>query len=274
VTRGADCVEVTAGGQQDRAMSGRVALVTGGSSGIGLAIARRLAAEGVLVSLLAGSDVARSVSAAAGIRGEGGTSHSFIADVSDPAAVQGAVNEVCEVFGPPSILVNAAGVWLETALDELDRGRAKRMVDVNLLGTILVTAAVAPLMIEAEFGHIVNISSSAASTPSPGYSVYAATKAAVNAFTRAAALELAPHGVAINALAPGNTATAMNEQVRVDPGQSDRLVWIERTTPSRRSFTPAEEIAEAALLLIDGRVQAFHGAVLPVDEGRTAGIMR
>lgn len=255
-------------------MSNRVALVTGGSSGIGLAIGRRLAALGVQVALVAGSDAARSASAAAGIRGEGGMAHSFVADVSDSVAVQGAVDEVRSVFGAPSILVNAAGVWQETPLDEMDLGRVRRMLDVNLLGTIQMTAAVAPQMIDAGFGHVVNFSSSAANAPSPGYSVYAATKAAIAAFTRAAALELAQHGVAVNAIAPGNTATPMNEHIRANPEQGGRLSWIERTTPSRRSFTPVEEIAEAALLLIDGRVQAFHGAVLPVDEGRTAGIMR
>ncbi|HEY3833383.1 MAG TPA: SDR family oxidoreductase [Acidimicrobiia bacterium] len=251
----------------------RVALVTGGSSGIGQAISTRLAAAGATVAVVASASRPKAQGVTNIIRAGGGIAHAFIADVADPNDVRRLVDEVGSTLGPPSIAINSAGVWFETPLAELDDARVDQLVDVNLKGTISVTAAVSPHMVDAGFGSIVNIASAAGILPSPRYSVYAATKAAVIMFTKAAALELAPLGVAINAIAPGNTTTPMNEQIRTHSDHAARRDWIEHTTPSRRAFTPPDEIANVALMLVDGRARGFHGATLAIDEGRTAGVI-
>jgi 3-oxoacyl-[acyl-carrier protein] reductase len=147
-----------------------------------------------------------------------------------------------------------------------------RMVGVNLKGPFFMTNAVAPRMIARRSGNIVNIASIAGIIPSSGYSLYSSVKAAIVMFTKALALELAPFDVRVNAIAPGNTATPINEHVRTDAEFAMRREWIERTTPSNRPFTPPEEIAEAALFLVDGRVNGMHGTTLVIDEGRAAGI--
>lgn len=259
--------------ESNRRLDGQVALVTGGSSGIGQAISEKLAAAGAVVAVVASSSPLKAQRVVDRITAAGGVAHPFATDVADSDAVRRLVDDISATLGAPSIAVNSAGVWFETSLSKLDDADVDRLVDVNLKGTIRVTAAVSRYMVAAGSGSIVNIASAAGTAPSPRYSVYAATKAAVITFTKAAALELAPHGVAINAIAPGNTSTPMNEHVRTRPDHAARRDWIERTTPSGRMFTPPEEIAEVALMLVDGRVSGFHGTTLSVDEGRTAGVI-
>ena len=255
-----------------RPLEGQVALVTGGSSGIGLAIASRLAAAGAAVAVVASGSLDKANAAAERIVGEGGEALGFVADVSRSDQVDALVAEVGERLGSPDILINAAGIWYPTPLAAMKERQIDEMIDVNLKGVIRMTAAFAPGMMARRQGRIVNISSVVGLVPSPGYSLYAATKAAVIAFTKATALELAPFDVAVNAIAPGNTATPMNAEVRESPDFAGRRDWISRITPSTRAFTPAEEIAETALFLVDGRVRGMHGAVISVDEGRSAGL--
>lgn len=252
-------------------LTGAVAVVTGGSSGIGAAVCRRLAAAGAQVAVVGGSSPERAGAVADDIRRLGGGARAYATDVADPGAVQELVDQVAVEMGPVGIAVSAAGVWFETPVGQLGDPAVDEMIATNLRGVINVTAAVAPAMTARGAGQIVNLASVAGLVASPRYAVYAATKAAVIAFTKATALELAPRGVHVNAVAPGNTATAMNEHIRTDPAAADRRSWIARTTPSTRLFTPVEEIAEAVAVLVDGRIDGFHGTVLSVDEGRTAG---
>lgn len=253
-------------------LEGQVALVTGGSSGIGLAIAHRLAAAGAEVAIVASGSLAKAEAAAESIVREGGHATGFVADVSQPDQVRALVGDVSERIGVPDILINSAGIWYPTPLGSMDDRQIDEMIDINLKGVIRMTAAVAPLMTARRSGRIVNIASIAGQVPSPGYSLYSTAKAAVIAFTKATALELAPFDVAVNAISPGNTATPINAEVRTSPAFAARRDWIARITPSTRSFTPAEEIAEAALFLVDGRVRGMHGSVIAIDEGRSAGL--
>ena len=177
----------------ERRFAGRVALVTGGSSGIGWAISQLLATNGATVAVVASGSQTKAIEAADRISETGGAAHPFVADVTDTNAVNDLMHDISDTLGAsPSIVVNAAGLWRPTPLDEMDDHALDRLVDTNLKGTIRVTAAAAPHMIARGFGHIVNISSVAGSNPSPGYSVYAATKAAVNAFARAARARTRP----------------------------------------------------------------------------------
>jgi 3-oxoacyl-[acyl-carrier protein] reductase len=253
-------------------LDGKIALVTGGSSGIGLAIGRRLAREGCIVAVTASAKFEKAELAAQSIVEQGGRALPFIVDVAYPAQVRKLIQNVENSLGHPDILINAAGVWFPTPLAEVSDAQIDQMLDVNLKGTIRMTVAVTPSMIARKSGRIVNIASIAGLVASPGFALYSTAKAAVSAFTRAAALELAPHNVAINAIAPGNTVTPMNEAIRTAPEYAAQRDWIARITPSPRSFTPVEEIAETALFLVDGRVNGIHGITLPVDEGRSAGL--
>jgi len=252
-------------------VKGKVAIVTGGSSGIGLAIARRLASEGAVVAVL-GSGFEKTEAAARDIVHAGYCASPFALDVSRPEEIGRVVEDVASQLGEIDILINSAGVWYETPVGALTIENFDRMVGINLKGPFFMVNAVAPRMVERRTGSIVNIASIAGITATPGYSLYCSVKAAIVMFTKALALELAPFDVTINAIAPGNTATPMNEQVRTQAEFATRRQWIERTTPSNRTFTPPQEIAEAALFLVDGRVKGMHGTTLVIDEGKGAGI--
>lgn len=253
-------------------LSGQVALITGGSSGIGLAIGRLFAEEGATVALVGSSDFDKVSAAATEVSEGGGSAHPFVADLRAPEDIERLLADVTSTLGDVDILVNAAGVWSPTPLATLTDAAINEMVAINLTAPMLLVAGVAPSMMERRSGKIVNIASVAATIPSSGYSLYATTKAGVIAFTKSASIELAACDVAMNCISPGNTATPMNEAVRLDPANQSRRDWIAQITPSNRTFTPAEEIAEAALFLVDGRVKGMYGIVIEIAEGRTAGL--
>lgn len=253
-------------------LSGQVALITGGSSGIGLAIGHRFAADGATVALVGSSDLDKVSAAAEDVTSAGGRAHPFVSDLSEPDDIERLLIDVKSTLGDVDILVNAAGVWFPTPLANLTDTQINEMVAINLTAPMLLVAALAPSMMERRSGQIVNIASVAATMPSAGYSLYATTKAGVIAFTKSGSIELAACDVAMNCISPGNTATPMNEAVRLDPENESRREWIAQITPSNRMFTPAEEIAEAALFLVDGRVKGMYGIVIEIAEGRTAGM--
>lgn len=186
----------------------QVALVTGGGRGIGRAIARRLAREGasVCVNYLARADAAESL--VADIVSNGGRAIAVEADVADDAAVEGMVDRVSAAFGPVTILVNNAGVSHKATLENYDPDKLTRMRQVNADGVIHTTRAVMADMRRQKYGRIVNITSIAAlSNALPGNAFYAASKAEAQALTLRFALELGPHGITVNAVAPGCVQT-------------------------------------------------------------------
>lgn len=252
-------------------LRGKVAIVTGGSSGIGNAIATRLAAEGAIVAII-GTGMTKAREAADKIAREGHRAVPFSADVGRPEDTDRVVSEVESQLGPVDILINSAGIWHETPIGETSSEAFDRMIGVNLKGPYFLANAVAPGMKARRTGKIVNLASIAGLVPSPGYNLYSTVKAAVVMFTKVLSLELAPFDINVNAIAPGNTATPMNEHVRTGEEFASRREWIKRITPSNRPFTPPEEIAEAALFLVDGRIRGMHGTTIVVDEGRSAGL--
>lgn len=252
-------------------LTGQVALVTGGSSGIGEAIARRFAQEGATVAIVASGDVAKAELVARDIRAKGGKAKGFACDVRKPEQVKTLFESVERAFGAVDILVNAAGVFYATPVAETPVADFDRMVDINLKGVWHCIAAVTPTMTARKRGKIVNLASTAGTIGINGFAAYCATKAAIIMLTRSLSRELAPHGININALAPGNTATPMNEWMR-DDSQAEMRDAMLKLTPSGVLFSSTEEIAGAALFLVSPSARPMHGATLLIDEGFASGM--
>jgi 3-oxoacyl-[acyl-carrier protein] reductase len=250
----------------------QVVLVTGGSQGIGEAICRRFAGEGAIAAVVASSDRAKAQRVADAIVADVGRASAHVCDVANVAQIGALVAEVLEVHGRIDVLVNSAGVFYPTRIGETDEAMYDRMCDINLKGCFFMCDAVAQHMIaRGEGGRIISLASAAGVAGRAHYIVYSATKAGVIHMTRSLGVALAPHGINVNAIAPGNTATPMNENVRTDPEYEEIRQSIARNTPSRRLFAEANEIAGAALFLASPDANAMYGATILMDEGGTAG---
>jgi len=245
-------------------LSGKTAIVTGGAMGIGLGIARRLHEAGASV-LVADLDLVASEHAVEALRAVRADSALTVrCDVSDPESVEGMVRTAVERFGGVDILVNNAGIYPMVPLADLDAATFRRVLDVNLTGLFLCTKAVSARMIEqGRGGRIVNITSIDALHPSMvGLAHYDASKHGAWGFTKNIALELAPHNIAVNAIAPGGIRT---------PGTGDMdeaaLAGFEAMIPMRRMGDP-DDIGRAALFLACELSSYMTGAQIVVDGGR------
>jgi 3-oxoacyl-[acyl-carrier protein] reductase len=240
----------------------RIALVTGASRGIGRAIAIRLAQDGVAVGINYRTRSEEAASAVREIETAGGRAIAVQADVGDRTQVNTMVARLSDTFGSCDILVNNAGVLARGDLRDFDYAQMEPMRRTNVDGLVAVTRAVVPGMIERGSGRIVNLSSIAAfGTSFAGTTFYAATKAAVVALTRRFALELGPHGITVNCVAPGFIVTDM-----VATGHS--LNDMAARAMVRRTGTP-EDIAHAVSFLVSGESGFITAQVLTVDGGRT-----
>ncbi|MBN9509470.1 MAG: SDR family oxidoreductase [Alphaproteobacteria bacterium] len=251
-------------------ISGRTALITGGSQGIGAAIAHRLATEGVTIGVVASADLAKAQTVAAEL--PGGAARAFAADVRDPTAVAALIAEAETVLGGIDILINGAGVFYPTPAGATDEAAYDRMMDINVKGTWAAINAVAPLMKARHRGWIVNFGSVVASMAFGGYAVYCASKAAIVMMTRALAIELAPHGIQVNCLSPGNTATPMNLDIRTKPELKPMLDAMAARTPTGVTHSSAEDMANIVAFMLSDGARAIHGANILADEGFSAGM--
>ncbi|MFV8050582.1 SDR family NAD(P)-dependent oxidoreductase [Mycobacterium sp. 48b] len=228
------------------------AVVTGGGSGIGAAIAARLRADGLNVAVL---DLQPS-----------DDEFAHVADVTDRAAVDTALNAVRAQLGPISVLVNAAGVDCFKRFTDVSFEKWQQIIDVNLNGVFHCVQAVLPDMLEAGWGRIVNISSSSTHSGQPFMSPYVAAKSAVNGLTKSLALELGPNGITVNAVPPGFIDTPMLRKAEGKGflGDTDRQI---EQTPVRRMGKP-EDIAAACAFFVSDEASYITGQILGVNGGR------
>ena len=244
-------------------------IVTGGSRGIGAAICRRLAADGYAVGVNYTADAKAAEATVAEIKKSGGQAQAFQADVADAAQLHRLFEQATEALGPLAGLVNNAGITGQHATtDQREVAELTQLFAINVIGTILACKE-AVLRLSTKHGGsggaIVNISSSAARLGGlPGLASYAATKGAVESFTKGLATEVGPEGIRVNAVAPGFTATDLTRDQISQPGFRER---IEGMTPLRRVGAP-EEIAEAAAWLISPAAAFVTGSVVTVSGGR------
>ena len=251
----------------NKRLEGKVALVTGGSRGIGGAICQKFASEGalVVVNFTAQADKAEKV--VTDIQKGGGRAVALQADVASKPAVTKMMDQVRKQFGPVDILVNNAGILKPGNTLALNEEDLDRMLAVNLKGIIFVAQAAAPGMIERRYGKVVNLSSIAGiGTAVQETTPYAMTKAAVVSFTKRLALELGPHGINVNAIAPGFIRTEML-QFNDNAEDRSRLEMLGKKAALNRIGMP-EDIANVALFLASDESSFMTGQILTVDGGR------
>ncbi len=247
----------------------RSAIVTGGGSGIGLAISERLGVDGIAVAVLDREGEAAD-EAAGKIVAAGGTAMGVAADVTDRAAVDAAVQQVGSTLGVPTILVNNAGLQGFDKFLTITPELWARLLDVNLTGTFHCCQVVVPHMLEAGWGRIVNISSSSAHSGQPLMTHYVAAKAGVIGFTKALALELAPKGITVNTIPPGFIDTPMLRESEAKGLLGAGVDAIAARTPVRRAGRP-EDIAAACAFLVRDDASYITGQVIGVNGGRNTG---
>jgi 2-hydroxycyclohexanecarboxyl-CoA dehydrogenase len=245
----------------------RNAVVTGGGSGIGLAIAERLSKDGHNVATL---DLNPSGGPRGGLGGSspgGCTAFGQVADVTDRAQVDAALAAVRKQLGPVTILVNAAGVDGFKRFTDLTFAAWQRVIDVNLNGVFHCTQAVLPDMLDAGWGRIVNISSSSTHSGQPFMAHYVAAKSAVNGLTKSLALELGPSGITVNAVPPGFVDTPMLRKAEARGLLGGTVEDHVRTTPVRRVGRP-EDIAATCAFLASEEAGYITGQIIGVNGGR------
>lgn len=238
-------------------LTGKTALITGASGGIGGAIATALHGAGATVALSGTREAPlQELCAALGSRG-----HVLACNLSDPAAVEALPKQALEVMGSVDILVNNAGITRDQIFMRMSDDEWQSVIDVNLTATMRLCRGVMRPMMKARWGRIINISSIVGATGNPGQVNYAASKAGMVGLTKSIAYEVASRGITANAVAPGFIATAMTDKL-----SDDQKAAINAKIPAARMGTP-EEIAAAVLYLASPEAGYVTGTTLHVNGG-------
>ena len=243
-----------------------VAVVTGAASGIGLAIAERLAADGLAVAIF-DRDAEGAQTAAAKIEAAGGAALGVTVDVSDRATIDAGVEAVTAHFEAPTVLVNNAGVEGFDPFLKISAEKWNRLLTVNLTGAFHCCQAMIPGMIEAGWGRIVNISSSSAQGGQPFMAHYVSSKAGMIGLTKSLALEFGPKGITVNTIPPGFIDTPMLRASEDKGLLGAKVEDHEKSTPVRRVGRP-EDIAAMCAFLVRDEAGYVTGQVLGVNGGR------
>jgi gluconate 5-dehydrogenase len=246
-------------------LDGRVALVTGSSTGIGLALARGLAEAGAIVVLNA-RDATRLESARAALSEAGLQVHARAFDVCDAAAVAAAVDDIEAQVGAIDILVNNAGLTRRGPFQDMAPADWRLVMSTNVDSAVIVGQAVTRHMLPRRRGRIINICSVMSEMGRPGACAYTASKGALKMLTKAMAIDLAPHGINVNGIGPGYFKTELTAVLAADPKIS---AWISGHTPVGR-WGELEDLAPAAVFLASDGARYVNGHVLYVDGGMTA----
>ena len=245
----------------DAGLSGKSAIVTGGSRGIGRAIVQLLAAEGVDVTFFYRDNAVAAAEVVAAGAASGGKIVAEKVDIRDSRACAAAVDRVAERCGRIDILVNNAGMIRDNQLAAMDDADVQLVLDTNVGGVFNVVRAVAPHMIVQRGGKIINLSSVAGEKGGRGQTNYAASKGAINAFTRALAVELASRKITVNAVAPGVIETEMSQEVRELAGEAvTARILLKR-------YGKPEEVAYAVWFLASRFADYVTGQIINIDGG-------
>jgi gluconate 5-dehydrogenase len=246
-------------------LDGRLALITGSSTGIGFALARGLAQAGaeVIINARTPERVAQAVEA---LRKEGHKAHGQVFDVTQEASVTQAIDRIESTIGPLHILVNNAGMTRRAPLHEFSFENWQQILQTNLDSVFLVSRSVVQHMLPRRAGKIINICSVQSELGRPGISPYMATKGGLKMLTKGMAIDWGPHGINVNGLGPGYFKTELTQTLVNDEAFSN---WLTQRTPSRR-WGDVAELAPAAVFLASDAAGFVNGHILYVDGGVTA----
>jgi NAD(P)-dependent dehydrogenase (short-subunit alcohol dehydrogenase family) len=243
---------------------GKIAIVTGGGSGIGFAISEKFTQNGI-ETIIVGRDENKLKQAKDKL---GELCHAMICDVSDLSSIPGFISTIINQFGQIDVLVNNAGINMKKEFQDVTDEDFQKVITTNLTAVFAISREVVKQMLKQKSGSIINISSMAAQYGLPKVIAYSASKTAIDGMTRAMAVELSPKGIRVNAIAPGFIITEMTDKaLNSDP---ERKAKVFGRTPMGHMGQPSD-IGDAALFLASDAAKYITGVVLPVDGGNSIG---
>ena len=242
----------------------KVAIVTGGSQGIGEAVSRAYAREGAKVAVVNYRNPELGEKVAGEIVQAGGAAVAIRCDVSKKSEVDSLIRSVADRFGTVDILMANAGIMINKPIEKYSEDEWDLMIDVNLKGSFLAAQAVVPLMKERKCGKIIFVASIAGTVAFPNSVPYCASKGGVILIMKALAAEVSKFGINVNSISPGNTATPLNQHLQDNP---EFVKMLEQMTPTDRAYISTDEMTGAAIFLASDEAGAVHGHDLIVDDG-------